>query len=941
MASLSLAREPIAAVRRAGVAATRPAAIALGAITLMGLLVRLYNLGGPSLTADEALSAVFYSRPLGELFRTLVADDLHPPLYPLLLGGWMALFGQSETVLRLPSVLVGVLLVPATAAAARTFWRRDPDATLIGLLAAALTAVSPVEVYYSQVARNYMLVTLLGLLSGVALFRGLRDGGWRGWLPYTLAVAAALYTHYNAFLVLPAQVLVVLLLARPYRRRLVGFALALFGGLLLFAPWALYMVKQLLRISDYLAIPQSVSDMGRAALTELVAGAAGGELGRFLVPLIALALGLVVLGLGSVMRAVGAEERAATLYLFLAAALPVGILLAVWSVFPKYGPRYLLIVAPVLTLLVARGLVLLLGLSPAGGPLRVLAVGGRVLGVVLGLVAFGGSALALRSSFAAEPAQDYRGIADAIRADLRPRDVVAFMPYAWQPITYYFRNGPAVRMETSQFEDDFAYAARMARWFSVAYDRVWLVWYFPEWSDPAGMTRHFLDERSVLPPVTRDFGTVHLTLYTFDQTRRDVPDPIVDNPAELRFENGVAFKGWSVVRPPPRPGAPSQLDMHWRAERPLAADFKVVVTVEDAAEHVVARLDRTPVLPLYAPKRWRAGDLLHGPIPFTLPPGTPPGRYRLRMWLYDEASGREIGALGPDGRVVGTRVTIGELTVDHPLAPPTPESVAVEQRFDPPATLGALRLIGVDLPSGELSEGDAVDIALLWQAPAALSDDRTVVLQGIGMDGRTLLEATLPPVTGFPTGQWRAGDVWLGRHRVKLPLDVPGGKLRLRVGASPAGPFAPLGELNVKHRPVSRDIPTMQHALGSELGGMVRLLGYDLDAGEVRAGGRVRLTLYWQATGPIDRNYKVFNHVVGADARPVGQQDSEPLDGAVKMVAWRPGEVLKDTHVVPVQPGTLPGEYQLIVGLYDPESGRRLPVAGGGDSVSVATLRVR
>jgi hypothetical protein len=285
-------------------------------------------------------------------------------------------------------------------------------------------------------------------------------------------------------------------------------------------------------------------------------------------------------------------------------------------------------------------------------------------------------------------------------------------------------------------------------------------------------------------------------------------------------------------------------------------------------------------------------------------------------------------------------VPIGEMAVDRPAAPPAPEAVAVRQRFNPPPQVGGLSLLGADLPTAELPEGDTVDLSLLWRAPAAPGADVTATLQGIGADGRVLLETTLPPVVGYPTARWQTGDLWLGRHRVKLPLDVPGGKLRLQVGSSPTGPFAPLGELSVKQRPVSRDLPAMQHPLGQELGGMVRLLGYDLDAAQMKPGGQLRVTLYWQAIGPIDRNYKVFDHVVGPDARPVGQQDAEPADGAVKMVIWKPGEVVKDVHVVPVLSGTAPGDYRLIVGMYDPESGKRLPVGGGGDFVPVAAVRV-
>ena len=105
-----------------------------------------------------------------------------------------------------------------------------------------------------------------------------------------------------------------------------------------------------------------------------------------------------------------------------------------------------------------------------------------------------------------------------------------------------------------------------------------------------------------------------------------------------------------------------------------------------------------------------------------------------------------------------------------------------------------------------------------------------------------------------------------------------------------------------------------------------RLIGYDL-AAEARPGGQVRLTLYWQAAARMGTSYVVF------DGRFGGQHDGIPGNGALPTTGWVVGEFLVDEHIFAIKPEAEPGPYLLEIGLYEPVSGRRLPVreAAGQD----------
>ena len=111
------------------------------------------------------------------------------------------------------------------------------------------------------------------------------------------------------------------------------------------------------------------------------------------------------------------------------------------------------------------------------------------------------------------------------------------------------------------------------------------------------------------------------------------------------------------------------------------------------------------------------------------------------------------------------------------------------------------------------------------------------------------------------------------------------------------------------------------------LGERARLLGFDAPR-QVVAGGALPLVLYWEPLVPFDRHYNVFAHLEVEGERLWGQSDDTPACGRQPTTGWQPGRVVIDSHSLPVDPATPPGEYPLLAGLYDPMTGERLPAAG-------------
>jgi mannosyltransferase len=109
----------------------------------------------------------------------------------------------------------------------------------------------------------------------------------------------------------------------------------------------------------------------------------------------------------------------------------------------------------------------------------------------------------------------------------------------------------------------------------------------------------------------------------------------------------------------------------------------------------------------------------------------------------------------------------------------------------------------------------------------------------------------------------------------------------------------------------------------------------------VAAGDILPLSLTWRVLERPTTHLKVFTQVLDAGNHVVGQRDAEPGGVASGAMTWEAGDDLVDRHGVFIEPGTPPGDYRLIAGLYDPETGQRALVAETGqDYMDLGIVRV-
>jgi hypothetical protein len=175
---------------------------ALAAITLAGLVLRIAWAGQQSLWSDEALTLVIAKWPVHDLLVRPV--DPTPGLY-YLLHKWLIPDGASITAIRGISIVAGTLSIPAMYAIGRLAIDR-----FAGLFAAALLALSPPLVDYSQEARVYALEILLVLVSAAGLLAWTRRlgsaGGGLGLGTFGVSTVLAFSAHLaSIFWVIPAM----------------------------------------------------------------------------------------------------------------------------------------------------------------------------------------------------------------------------------------------------------------------------------------------------------------------------------------------------------------------------------------------------------------------------------------------------------------------------------------------------------------------------------------------------------------------------------------------------------------------------------------------------------------------------------------------------------------------------------------------------------------
>ncbi len=292
---------------------------------------------------DEAITTGISSHSLGAI-PGILRHDGNPPLFYLLLHGWMSLFGSSEADTHSLSLLFGLLTIPAGMWAGWTLFGKRA-----GLLAAAIFAFNGWFTQYAQETRMYELMGLLGIFATVAFIQAFVNRR-RGYLVmFSVSLALMLYTHsWGVFVVIGSIIaLIPAYLVSDGRRALLrDAALAIVAAVILYLPW----IPNFLFQATHTAAPWDTNP-GLGTPILISRDVMGGDRVT-MVLLVAAVVGVAGLFTRSMRR-----TREATM-LWTLILMPVAILGVAWvasQANPAYVPRYFAPAIPALLLIAAFG----------------------------------------------------------------------------------------------------------------------------------------------------------------------------------------------------------------------------------------------------------------------------------------------------------------------------------------------------------------------------------------------------------------------------------------------------------------------------------------------------------------------------------------------------------------------------------------------------------
>jgi spermidine synthase len=438
-------------------------------------------------------------------------------------------------------------------------------------------------------------------------------------------------------------------------------------------------------------------------------------------------------------------------------------------------------------------------------------------------------------------------------------------------------------------------------------DRHQRLWYVPAWQSDSDVFVERWLSAAAYRALDAALGNTRVLLFL---SAAGEPAP---QSRRAEFGQRLRLTAWAVDRTELAPGEFARVLLDWETIAPLNDNYKTSLRLVDDRQRLIAEVNRQPrdheSAGLGPGFQWRERTAL------LIPPGTPPGEYRLETSVYREDDGQPLPiTLGAtEGRVV-----LGRLTVRSTNRSFAPEAIVAETA--PRVVRAGLRLTGLTLSTLSARPGDLVGLTTFWQPVEPGASATLAVVLGDPARPQTQLDVRVGD-PALPVGAVQRLD-----RDLRIPPTTPPGRydLWLDDGRNPAW----LARLNVVARPPLPVPAPPATVLNTPVGDFATLTGVTVTPRD----DRLEVRLVWQARTETATNAVVFVQVLDAANRVVAQSDQLPAGGAAPTTAWLPGQTIEDLHLLRLR--EFPPDGRVIVGMYDSTTLGRLAVAGG-DFVTV------
>ncbi len=327
-----------------------------------------------------------------------------------------------------------------------------------------------------------------------------------------------------------------------------------------------------------------------------------------------------------------------------------------------------------------------------------------------------------------------------------------------------------------------------------------------------------------------------------------------------------------------------------------------------------------------------------------VPQGTPPGIYTLGAGVYATEKPEWLRVGTAEGVTLHTNyVELGQMELYRGQdMGADPWRTRADSNFSPADVTmqEGLELDGYQVQGQTVIPGESIRVGLRWRAARdglPSYSTRVALRQG---DAIVVEQSGLPVDGTYSTDMWRAGEYVTEWRDLRVPPETTGQSARLEASAI-GGSTVWLADIKIEPIERTYQMPSAALPTRASFRGVGELVGYDLPESPASFRRPVELTLYWKSGALINTDYVVFAQLVSPAGRLVAQSDSQPATGARPTRSWLPGEVVTDHHSLQFRQQDYTGEAKLIVGLYDPETGKRVPIEGIADDYHVISTTIQ
>lgn len=289
---------------------------------------------------------------------------------------------------------------------------------------------------------------------------------------------------------------------------------------------------------------------------------------------------------------------------------------------------------------------------------------------------------------------------------------------------------------------------------------------------------------------------------------------------------------------------------------------------------------------------------------------------------------------------------------------PPSEVLPAQQKTDIHFANG-IRLTGYDISRRVVPAGSYLQVVLYWETdrgpykvnlqPFVHLDRLDTLITVAGVTNYTPGDVTTE--TNMPTFHWDNARYVRDEHDLWLPIDIPPQAYAVRVGlinaddanrlimlADGSGDTIWLDTINVapSSQPSVELVQMPATTFIAANDDTIQLRGYEIVA---IMDDQIRFDLLWQTQQPPEVDYTIFAQLLDENGQFVTSFDRPPLDGAYPTSTWLAEQLILDERFVPLD-DVPPGDYTLIVGLYEPATNRRMITPTGSDHIELSTISI-